>query len=136
MRRALFLALSVLPGMLTGCVERTLILRTDPPAAEVWVDGRHQGRTPVEVPFESYGTRIVVARKPGHVPARVEVEVPAPWWQFPPFDLFADLLWPGTIEDRHEPPAIELVRRDSVSGSAEEVAARARGFAAEGAKRE
>lgn len=135
MRRA-FLALSVLPGMLSGCVERTLMLRTDPPQAEVWVDGRHRGTTPVAVPFESYGTREVVARKPGHVPARVEVELSPPWWQLPPFDLFTDLLWPGTIEDRHEPPPLQLERREAPVESAEEVAARARRFAAEGARRE
>ena len=94
----------------------------------------HRDATPVEVPFESYGTRVVVARKPGHAPARVEVELPPPWWQVPPFDLVTDLLWPATIRDRREPDAIALEQRGEAP-SAEDVAARARAFRAEGAKR-
>jgi len=56
---------------------------------------------PDRVPFDFYGTRVVVARKDGYRPLRREVPLDPPWYQYPPFDLFADLLWPGTIEDVH-----------------------------------
>lgn len=110
-QRVLLLALASLLSGLTGCVERRLIVRTDPPEAEIWVDGRPRGLSPVEVPFSSYGTREVVARKPGYVPARALVPIDPPWWQYPPFDLVTDLLWPGTIEDVRTPAPLALERR-------------------------
>lgn len=121
-------------ALASGCVERRLIVRTDPPGAEVWVDGRPRGSSPAEMTFSSYGTREVVARKQGHAPARVRVELDPPWWQYPPFDLFTDLLWPGTIEDVHEPEPLVLERRGELE-PAEAVAERARHFGGSGERR-
>lgn len=124
---ALGAVLLTVVGVSAGCVERTLIVKSDPEGAEVWVDGRQRGVTPLEVPFESYGTRALVLRKEGHVPARVQVELPAPWWQFPPADLVTDLLWPGTIEDVRETELVVLARRGEPE-TAEALAERARHF--------
>lgn len=90
-----------------GCVERWLHVRPDPPGpAAVYVDGAYAGTTagdePLVVPFETYGARVVTVRRPGFVPARREVALDPPWYQYPPIDLFSDLLWPGTIEDVRE----------------------------------
>ena len=45
--------------MVTGCVTRKMIIRSNPPGAPVWVDERYAGETPVEIPFTYYGTRKV-----------------------------------------------------------------------------
>ena len=86
-----------------GCVERRLLVRTDPPEAEIYLDGRHRGRTdgagPLVIPFLHYGTRTLVARRPGYAPVRRRVVLDPPWYQLPVLDLVTELLWPGTIRD-------------------------------------
>ncbi len=115
----------------TGCVERILVVRSDPPGALVIVDGVEAGETgaerPVILPFETYGTRVVTVRKPGFVPRRREVPLDPPWYQYPPLDLFSDLLWPGTIEDVHE-VELRLERRPTPAADPEALIERAEHF--------
>jgi len=92
------LALALVP---TSCVERRLVIRTEPLGARVYVDGARRGEAPLEVPFTFYGERRVEARAPGHRPAARAVMLARPWWQYPPLDLVTELLLPWTIEDRH-----------------------------------
>jgi hypothetical protein len=97
-----------------GCVERQLVIETQPEGVELFVDGREVGTTiagePVAFTFESYGTHTVVARKRGHVPVRCQVTLDPPWWQWFPIDIFTDVLWPGTVRDTHE-LTLELAAR-------------------------
>ncbi|HIA28532.1 MAG TPA: PEGA domain-containing protein, partial [Planctomycetes bacterium] len=46
----------------TGCVERMMQIRSEPTGAQVFLDGRHIGATPVTVAFDFYGTREVMVR--------------------------------------------------------------------------
>src|SRR5688500_18698661 len=115
-------ALVILALLGSGCVERQLVIETQPPGAEVFVDGREAGRTgeglPLAVSFDSYGTRTIEARKRGFVPVRREVTLDPPWWQWPVIDIFTDLLWPGTITDeRHV--RLELEPRTGIEDAAE-----------------
>jgi len=107
-RTSLPLALLLLAPLSTGCVERALVVRSDPPGAKVFVDGREIGTTPARLPFEHYGTREVMVRmevrEPGGdhtplAPVTRMVELAAPWYQWFPIDLFSEFLWPGTIVD-------------------------------------
>lgn len=133
--RAWPLLLLLLSALLSsaGCVERELVVETQPAGAEVFVDGRDVGRTdegaPVRVPFDHYGVVVVVARKPGHVPERRRVVLDPPWWQLPPVDLVTDLLWPGTITDERRLEPLVLAPRGEPEDPAA-AAARARRFAA------
>ncbi|MGQ9590211.1 MAG: PEGA domain-containing protein, partial [Planctomycetota bacterium] len=104
-----------------GCVERILAVRSDPPGARVFVDGREVGMTPCEHEFSFYGTVEVTVRAPGHVSHRELAPLPAPWYQVFPLDFFADLVVPWTIRDVHQlwvelqpsPPEVApAVRRD------------------------
>jgi hypothetical protein len=88
--------------LFTGCVERKLFIHSEPTDAEVWLNGRAAGKTPLEISFNYYGTRDVELRLKGHKAVHGHVEVPAPWYQYFPFDFFTDLLWPWTIQDEHE----------------------------------
>ncbi len=121
------LAVAVALGA-AGCVERQLVIETEPAGVELFVDGREVGTTtdgqPVVVPFDAYGTRTLVARKRGHVPLRRQVTLDPPWWQTFPIDVFTDLLWPGTVEDVHR-VRVELTARAAPDDPAE-VEARAR----------
>lgn len=100
----------------SACVERRLIVRTDPPGAAVYVDGSLVGRSDpeegsLEVPFVHYGTRRVVVRAAGRYPERRDVELAPPWYQYFPLGFFSELLWPGTLVDRHEPAPFVLAPR-------------------------
>jgi hypothetical protein len=85
--------------LLTGCVERVLAIRSDPPGAEVTLDGKEVGRTPVDVAFDWYGGREIILRKPGYASILVIEEIGAPWYQIFPFDFVTDVLVPFKIRD-------------------------------------
>jgi len=123
----LFPSLLLLPLLCCACVERELVVQTEPSGARVYVDGVDRGvSTPdgLRIPFEYYGTREVVVRLAGHEPARRFVELEAPWWQTFPIGLAPDVLWPGTIRDEH-PVSLALTRREEPP-PASELEARAR----------
>ncbi|MHC5054559.1 MAG: PEGA domain-containing protein [Planctomycetota bacterium] len=84
-----------------GCVERTLVIESAPPGAEVRLNGAVVGKTPVHVPFRHYGVYDVEVRKEGFETVRAAEEVPAPCWARFPLGVFAELLWPGRIQDTH-----------------------------------
>lgn len=101
-RSFLLLGCSLLLLTASGCVERWLMLRSDPPGARAFVDGTEVGTTPVRVSFDHYGTREVYLRAEDHGSLAENVEIAAPWYQYFPFDLVAEYLWPFTIADEHE----------------------------------
>jgi PEGA domain-containing protein len=93
----------VLP--LCGCVERFLKIDSDPPGAHLYVNGVDRGVAPVEVPFTYYGTMRVDAwldtatdRRPGVTQL---VDLPTPWYEVFPLELFSELFDPVTHVDGH-----------------------------------
>lgn len=85
--------------LLGGCVERKLLIRSEPAGADVRVDGTLVGKTPCEVPFTWYGTRKIELERSGYESFTKTEEVLPPWWQYPVFDLFTDVLIPADFED-------------------------------------
>ena len=88
-------------ALLSGCVERTLILRSDPPGATVVVNGDETGVAPAKLHFDTYGTFEVVMSAPRCHRLRALVPVQPPWYERIPIDFFAETLWPVTIHDEH-----------------------------------
>ena len=86
--------------MLAGCVTQTLTVRSNPPGALVYLNNLEVGRTPVTTDFKWYGTYDVELRREGYETLKTQGKVIAPWWQWVPFDLFAELL-PMRLHDRH-----------------------------------
>jgi len=99
LRTGLLLAACLL---LPRCIERRLLVRTEPPGARVFLDGALRGTSPIEIPFSAYGTRELTVRRPGFRALRRRISVAPPWYTLPGLDLITELLWPLTIEDRRE----------------------------------
>ena len=95
--RTAFAGLAAL--LLCGCVERAVVVETDPPGAEVWIDGEMEGLSPVRVPFSHYGTREVVVVKGGFATVREKRELAEPWYERFPLDFASENLWPLTLTD-------------------------------------
>lgn len=116
--------LLVLPLLLAGCVERILSVRSEPPGAEVWLDGERVGTTPAEIPYDWYGTRELTLERPGYRSITVSVELSPPWWQIFPLDFVTDLLLPFTVTDRTERHFL-LQQERATGADAEELRQRA-----------
>jgi len=83
-----------------GCgVERVMTIDSDPPGALVYLNDTEVGRTPLKRDFTWYGKYDVILRKEGYQPLQAKTDVNAPWWQWVPFDFFAELS-PVRLTDR------------------------------------
>lgn len=85
--------------ILTGCVERRLTIKTEPADAIIWLNDKEVGRSPVRLPFTWYGDYDIIIRKEGYNTLKTYIKLKRPWYQIPPIDLFAEVLWPGIIYD-------------------------------------
>ncbi len=83
----------------TGCVQRRLTIRSNPPGALVYVDNYEIGTTPVSTDYIYYGTRQVRLVKDGYETLTVKQKIPAPWYQYPPLDFLTENIWPTEIRD-------------------------------------
>lgn len=93
-RPALFVAFASL-AILAACgVDRRLRIDSEPRGAEVSIDGRLLGETPMEYHFTHYGTHQIYISKKGYKPIDREVAVAAPWYGTFPFDIFSEVLFP------------------------------------------
>lgn len=108
---------------LTGCVERRLTIRTDPPSALVRLDGREIGFTPISVPFTYYGNRRVQIVKDGFETMTIDQPINTPWYQYFPLDFITEVLVPWNIRDERE---YEYVMEPARGASVDELQARAR----------
>lgn len=82
-----------------GCVQRRMIVRSNPPGAVVYIDDYEIGTTPVATNFTYYGTRKIRLVKNGYETLTVMQPVPAPWYELTPLDFFAENLIPGKVHD-------------------------------------
>jgi hypothetical protein len=83
----------------TGCVQRRMIVRSNPPGAVVYIDDYEIGTTPVAANFTYYGTRKIRLVKNGFETLTVMQPVPSPWYQILPLDFITENLIPGKIHD-------------------------------------
>ena len=83
-----------------GCISRRMTLVTNPPGAMVLLEGREIGYSPASADFTYYGTRQVTMIKDGYETRTEYVTVPAPWYQWPVIEFFADNFSPRRVTDR------------------------------------
>ncbi len=101
--------------LMTGCVERRMLIRSVPAGAPVWIDEQHVGATPLDFQFSHYGARRIRVGplrdendKRTHVEMERVVDIEAPWYESWPIDFFAEVLYPGRLVDEHRVPAFVL----------------------------
>ena len=83
----------------SGCVERRMTIRSNPPGALVYVDNYEIGAAPVSTNFTYYGTRQIRLVKDGFETLTVEQPIPPPWYEIPPLDFVTENFVPGQIRD-------------------------------------
>ena len=99
LRRILSLA-AVFAGLAAvGCVDRRFVIESNVPNAQVYIDNKSIGAAPAHTPFEYYGNYNFMLVEPGYETYSQCVHVAAPWYGYPPFDFFAEVLWPFHIRD-------------------------------------
>ncbi len=76
---------------LTGCVERTITITSEPGGALVYLNDREIGRTPVDVEFIHYGTYDVRLLKNGFEPLLTAADAQPPLWDLPGPDFLAEI---------------------------------------------
>jgi hypothetical protein len=87
---------------LCGCVERRLTIITKPEGAIVELNDENIGESPVTTTFNWYGDYCIRISKTGYETINTHQELKAPWFDYFPFDFFAEILYPGTIENSYE----------------------------------
>jgi hypothetical protein len=85
-----------------GCVERRLTINTNPQGALIVLNDEQIGQSPVTVPFNWYGDYQVRISKEGYETLNTHRDLKAPLHDYPPFDLVAEVLYPGHIVDSYE----------------------------------
>lgn len=75
-----------------GCVQRYLTVNSQPQGALVYLNGMEVGRTPMTRSFTWYGNYDVELRKQGYETLKTHAQVNAPWWQWVPIDLLAEMM--------------------------------------------
>ena len=85
-----------------GCrADRVLLLDSDPPGAQILLDGRDIGTTPLEYSFDHYGTRRVTLIMDGFLSHSEVLVMRPPWYGRFPFDLVSEILVPFGWRDEH-----------------------------------
>ncbi len=110
MKKWAVLVLATVSAILSGCVERALVITSDPPGATVTVNQQWKGTTPYVVPFKHYGVYDIWIEHPGveengrmvkFYPMHVGEPVRAPKYQYPGADFVSEVLLPATLRDQH-----------------------------------
>lgn len=83
---------AVMTALSLGCVERRLMITSQPAGALVYLNDQEVGRTPLEVPFTWYGVYDVRLEREGFQTLETKREAERPWWEAPGPDLFAEAI--------------------------------------------
>jgi hypothetical protein len=90
----------LLCACLGGCVQRRMLICSNPPGALAYVDDYEIGTTPVSTNFTYYGQRKIRLVKDGYETLTVMQTMPPPWYEVPPLDFVSENLVPGEVRDQ------------------------------------
>ncbi len=88
--------------LLSSCVERRLTINTEPQGAIVVLNDEEIGTSPVTTSFEWYGDYAVRISKEGFQTLKTHRKLKAPWYDYCPFDFFANCVNPKRTVDSYE----------------------------------
>ncbi len=84
----------------SGCVQRRMTIRTNPPGALVYIDDYYIGTTPVATDFTYYGKRKIRLVKDGYEILTVpKYDISPPWYEVFPLEFVAENIVPWEIRD-------------------------------------
>jgi len=90
--------LSVASLSMTGCLQRTISITSQPSGALVYLNDEEVGRTPLTVPFTYYGTYDVRLEHADAQPLWTTHKADAPLYDLPGPDLIAEAVPNGNVE--------------------------------------
>jgi len=96
------LAVALSGPLLSGCVRRTVTIKTDPQGAQIHLNDQLVGTSPVTTDFTWYGDYDVIVRKDGYETLRTNHKLQTPWYELPGLDIISEALVPWTIHDKQE----------------------------------
>ena len=99
MNRYCGIGLALLLVLAAGCVERRMIVSSEPPGAAVFVNNIPYGTGPVDVPFVYYGTYRFTFVRDDRETLQVDQLVSTPWYEWLGIDFFTENLYPGKFRD-------------------------------------
>ena len=88
--------------LVSGCLERKLTINTEPQGALIILNDEEIGVSPVTASFEWYGDYNVRISKEGFETLKTHRELKGPWYDYFPFDFFAQIVNPEQIVDSYE----------------------------------
>ena len=91
-----------LSAMTCGCVERRYTVRSDPPGAQVIVNGESLGAAPASHNFYYYGGREITLVMDGYETKTLIQPIAAPWWDNYLTEFFTENVIPYTFRDERE----------------------------------
>ena len=109
-------------ALLSGCASRTIIVTSEPPGAQVTLNGVEVGTTPLEVGFRFYGQYDLRLAKDGYEPIAAAPWANTPWYEYPPIDfLLLPLPLRTTVRWHYDlaPASVEEASRDELVERAE-----------------
>jgi hypothetical protein len=121
-RATVALVLLAAAALASGCVQRRMTIRSNPPGALVYVDDYQIGTTPVSHDFVYYGTRKIRLVKDGFETLTVRQPFPVPWYEIFPLDFVSETLVPWEIRDER---VVDLAMQPAAAVPPESVVARA-----------
>lgn len=98
-RTTIILIVGLLLVSLTGCVQRRLIVRSQPEGAFVTIDRRPIGLTPLSVPYTYSGTREIQLEKDGFKTIKVQQRIDPTWYEKFPVSFVTENFWPRELRD-------------------------------------
>jgi PEGA domain-containing protein len=98
-RAARLVSAVLIVSSLAGCVERRMLIVSDPPGATAVVNGQNIGPTPASMPFTYYGKYDVTLVRDGYQTKTYCAQIHRPWFEFYPIDFFAENVWPTQVHD-------------------------------------
>ncbi len=101
-RRTTCVLVAAIVGLACGCVERRYTVRTDPPGAQVIVNGESLGPAPASHSFYYYGDREITLVLDGYETKTLIQPINAPWYDNYLTEFFSENLVPWVIRDERD----------------------------------
>jgi len=132
LRLAPRVAALALAALCAGCLERYMVIESKPAGAQVMIDGKLVGTTPItKLPYEHTGKRRFIVEKQGYERHISIQPVTGPWYFHFPLDFFTEVLIPYTFTVEHR---LVFTLDEKKPETKEEVRARAEAFRVVGRK--